>query len=109
QVIEEGTGVPRILFRQGVPSFAAPTDEFEKLVLDGRLWHNGNPVLAWQAGHVAVVRDANDNKRPVKPNKKDDVRTIDGIVVGVMALGRKMTQPASSTGRYYEDHEVEIS
>lgn len=92
QYLEEGTGVPRILFRQTIENFAPATDEFEKLVLEGRLHHNGNAVLTWQAGHVAVKADDIDNKRPVKPDRKDSIRTIDGIVAGVMTVGRAMRE-----------------
>lgn len=92
--IEPGTGVPRVLFKQTIASFAGPTEEFEKLVIDGKLHHNGNPVLDWQAGHVRVIHDSNDNRRPVKPSwpkRTDaDVRTIDGVIASVMGLARAL-------------------
>lgn len=87
--IEEGTGVPRFLFAQTMPNFAGPTSEFERLVINGELHHNDNPILTWQAGHVTVKTDANNNKRPVK-QKHGDNRTIDGIVAAIMGLSRAM-------------------
>jgi phage terminase large subunit-like protein len=74
-------------FAQTVNNFAGPTAEFERLVLGGKLRHNGHPILTAQAGHTCVWSDANSNKRPVKP-KKGDRRKIDGIVAGIMALAR---------------------
>jgi phage terminase large subunit-like protein len=78
-------GVP-FEFKQNVMSFANPTAAFERLVIDGRLRHNGNPVLTWQAGNVRVKTDVNENMRPVK-QKHGDIKTIDGMVAGIMAVG----------------------
>lgn len=74
-----------VKFPQTVMQFAAPTAEYERLVVDNKLLHNGNDVLTWQAGHCMVKSDLNANIRPVKP-KPGDIRTIDGMVAGIMAL-----------------------
>jgi phage terminase large subunit-like protein len=71
-------------FKQTIMEFAGPTAWYEKNVIDGKLLHNGSPLLSWQAGHVNVKCDVNQNKRPVKPPHGDH-RTIDGIVAGIMA------------------------
>ena len=92
QVTQEITsehGVPRCLFAQTITNFAEPTAEFERLVIGGTLHHPGHPILDWQAGHVQVKTDANNNKRPVKPPQGDH-RKIDGIVAAIMGLGRAM-------------------
>jgi len=83
-VIEEGTGVPRVEFRQTIVNFAEPTAEFERRVIAGKIRHN-NPILTWQAGHVQVKPDPNGNIRPVKP-KSGGRQTIDGIVAAIMAF-----------------------
>ncbi len=83
--IEEGTGVEREAFPQTIMAYTAPCKDFERLILDGKLHHNGHPVMDWQVGHVQVRCDANDNIRPVKP-KRGDVKKIDGVVSAVMAL-----------------------
>jgi phage terminase large subunit-like protein len=85
ETLEEGTGVPRFEFRQTMENYAGPTDELEKMVLDGTLWHPGNPVLDWQAGHVQVYTNANGNKRPVK-QKHGDIKSIDGVVAAIMSI-----------------------
>jgi len=78
-------------FGQGFASMTSPTKELEKLVLSGRLHHDGNPVLRWMAGNTMVERDAADN---LKPSKKKSTEKIDGIVALCMALGRAMvTEP----------------
>jgi phage terminase large subunit-like protein len=75
-----------VAFPQTIMHFAGPTAQFERLVLAGKLWHDGNPITRWQAGHCQVRHDANDNIRPVKP-EHGDLKKIDGIVAGIMALG----------------------
>jgi phage terminase large subunit-like protein len=82
-------------FRQGIKTFAAPTAAFERLVVTGKLQHDGNPITAWQAGHVEVLTDPSGNIRPVKPEKQDH-RKVDGIVSAVMALDATTRMEGSS-------------
>lgn len=89
QTLQEEHGIVRVEFRQGMRSYAEPTAEYERLVGRGEMHHNGHPILSWQAGHCMVKSDENNNIRPVK-RQHGDYRTIDGIVTGVMALGRAM-------------------
>jgi len=101
--IEAELGIERVEFSQSMMNLAGPTDTFEALVLDGRLHHNGHPVLGWQAGHVNVKSDNNANKRPIKP-KKNDHRKIDGIIATIMGLA---LAEAGDEGRsVYEDRGV---
>jgi phage terminase large subunit-like protein len=72
-------------FRQTVGKFAYPAALFERLILSGKLHHNGHPITAWQAGHVQCKTDASGNMRPVKPDKLNR-KKIDGVVATIMAL-----------------------
>lgn len=83
---EDGMDVrDQIKFPQTILEFAGPTAAMERHVIAGKLHNDGNPLLAWQAGHTNVVCDRNQNKRPVK-QKHGDIRTIDGPVAAIMAL-----------------------
>lgn len=93
QEIEEEHGIKRFAFGQTIGNFAPATKEFERLLLSGRLQHDGHPVLSWQAGHVQVKSDPNGNKRPVKP-EGNDKRKIDGIVAALMSLARAILSEA---------------
>lgn len=53
---------------------------------DGRVFC----TAGWMASNVAVETDAAGN---IKPSKKKSTERIDGIVAGVMALGRSLLQP----------------
>ena len=93
QLSDDGFEV--ILFGQGMASMTAPTKEFEALVLAGKLRHGGHPVLRWMAGNVSVEQDAAGN---LKPNKAKSGEKIDGIVAGIMALGRAMLREPDPIG-----------
>lgn len=97
QDLETDTGVSRVEFGQTLKNFCEPCDEYERLLLLGRMRHNGNELLGWQTSHVRVRCDVNNNKRPVKPHKgkAEDYKTIDGVVADLMALGRWIQEPES--------------
>jgi len=86
----QGDGFTVVTFGQGFKDMTAPTKEWEKLVLCGKLRHGNHPVLRWMASNVAVETDAAGN---LKPSKKKSFERIDGIVAGVMALGRALVKP----------------
>jgi phage terminase large subunit-like protein len=93
--LADNHGIDCIEFPQTIMNLAGPTKEYERLLILNNLHHNGNPVLAWQAGHVQVKPDNNANIRPIKP-PNEDYRKIDGIVAGVMALDLAMRENGSA-------------
>lgn len=95
KVIEEGTGVARFAFAQDDKNFANPTLDFERLVIEGKLRHNDHPVLTWQIGHANAHIGWNKVKRVFKPTR-GDVRTVDGVLAAIMALGRAMMGDSDS-------------
>ena len=56
-----------------------------KLLFSQKISHNKHPVLRWMAGNVAALTDPAGN---IKPDKAKSTERIDGIVSGIMALGR---------------------
>ncbi len=102
QLTDDGfTVVP---FGQGFKSMSGPTRELEKLVLERKLHHGGNPVLRWMASNVAVKQDPAGN---LKPDKQRSVERIDGIVALVMGLARAIVQPEEPRS-VYEDRGILI-
>lgn len=81
----EAEGLDVYAHGQGYASMSFPAKELEKVLLGGKLYHGGNPVLTWMASNVATEEDAAGN---IKPSKKRSGEKIDGIVALVMALGR---------------------
>jgi phage terminase large subunit-like protein len=90
---EEGEGLPMVEFRQTVQNMSEPMKELEAAVLDGRLVHDGNPVLTWMMANVIAKRDAKDN---IFPCKEKEVNKIDGAVALIIALARAMAADNSA-------------
>ncbi len=86
-------GIPMVEMRPTVLNFSEPMKQLEALVLQKRLIHNGDPVLAWMISNVVCHRDAKDN---IYPRKEREENKIDGVVALIMALGRAMVGTESS-------------
>lgn len=85
KLIERGFIVRYV--RQGYGSLSGPSKDLERLILAGRISHDGNPVDRWCVGNVAIETDPAGN---IKPSKKKSTERIDGVVSMVMALGFAM-------------------
>lgn len=72
---------------QRVQHLSEPMKMIDALVHAGRLWHDGNPVLAWGIGNVVAKADANDN---LFPRKESDERKIDPAVGLIIAMSRAL-------------------
>ena len=81
-------GLPMIEVRPTVLNFSEPMKTLEALVLQGKLIHDGDPVLGWMASNVVAHLDAKDN---IYPRKERPENKIDGIVALIMALSRAIT------------------
>ena len=78
-------GVPMVEMRPTVLNFSEPMKELEAMILDGRLRHDGNPVMTWMISNVVSHMDNKDN---IYPRKELPENKIDGPVALIMGLGR---------------------
>ncbi len=95
-------GWDAVEFGQSLSVYAGPTENYETLLVEGRLKHNNHKVLSWQAGHVEVKVNERGDRMPTKA-KRNDIKKIDGIVAGVMALNGAYHAPPDQAGACYED------
>ena len=95
----EGEGFTIVPFGQGFSSMSAPTKEFYRLLMEGRIIHGGNPVLRWMAGNVVIDTDPAGNIKVTKAKSKEK---IDGIVAAIMVLDRCIRQEGQSGSVYDE-------
>lgn len=93
--------LPLVEVAQNTGGMYPGSKKLEELVYAKRLRHNGNPVLRWAAGNVALLFDSNDNFRPDKKKSKKNGR-IDPIVAAVMALSRAVVFVDDSIDTDYE-------
>ena len=87
QQIREQVAFPCIEINQAPVFISEPMKEFEALYLSGQLRHDGDPLLAWQAGNV-VLRST--KTKAYYPGKERADNKIDGIVAAIMALSRAL-------------------
>lgn len=80
-------GAPLVEMAQGAKTFNAPMVALERAVRGRKLSHAGDPVLTWMASNVVARRDVNEN---MAPDKRNSMEKIDGIVAGLMAMGRAL-------------------
>jgi phage terminase large subunit-like protein len=69
----------------------------EKLVLQGKFHHNGDPVLTWMISNVVAHMDNKDN---IYPRKEKPENKIDGVITALMCLGRDISQPIDDASGY---------
>ena len=84
----EGDGVMCDPFGQGYASMSFPSKAWEKLALEGKLYHGGDEVLRWMMSNVVIKPDPSGN---IKVDKAKSGDKIDGVVAGIMAVGEMLT------------------
>ena len=70
-----------------------PMKQIEALLLDGKYFHDGNPVMTWMVGNVAAKIDIRGNIFPNKERPNDHRCKIDGVAASIMSMGRWMAAP----------------
>lgn len=93
-----------IQFGQGYVSMNPPMRELERLILEHKLAHGGNPVLTWMANNLVVRTDPAGN---IKPDKDKSIEKIDGMVALVMGLDRALRHQERRRS-VYEERGLEV-
>lgn len=86
KLIEEG--LPLVEIAQRAMFFTPALIQVENLVLEGKLQHDGNPVMAWMVSNL-VVKQSKFNEL-MQPTKERPENKIDGVISMLMALGRAL-------------------
>lgn len=93
----EDNGLTMVPFGQGFASMSAPTKEFYRLLMEGKIIHGSHPVMRWMAGNVVVDTDPAGNIKVTKAKSKEK---IDGIVAAIMALDRAVRHESEGRSVY---------
>lgn len=80
-------GLPMNKVQQSVLMLNEPMKELANRIRDGRIKHDGDPVLSWMVGNVMAKIDVNEN---VFPRKARPDNKIDGAVALIMATREQM-------------------
>lgn len=91
KLIEEG--LPLVEITQRALFFTPPLIQVENLVLERKLRHDGNPVMAWMVSNLVVkVSKFNELRQPTKERPENK---IDGPIAMLMALGRALNNDST--------------
>jgi phage terminase large subunit-like protein len=96
-LIDEGYDVA--WFSQSITNFSHPTKTFEKLVYEGKIKHDGSPLMEWMLSKVVMQIDHNENTKISKKDSSASSGRVDGIVALVMALGGSLS-PKEEVNKY---------
>jgi phage terminase large subunit-like protein len=92
-------GYTTIEVRQTMPNLNEPTKLFRDSVADGKLVHDGSPLLTWSVGNAQEIVDTKENIMISKKNAGDTKR-VDPLAALLDALFR--IQPLREMTRYQE-------
>lgn len=87
-------------FSQAISNISFPTKQFEKLVYEGKILHDGNPILIWMLSGCVIYRDANENIKVHKGQSHRGNKRVDGIVASIMALGGSLSVEENRESKY---------
>jgi phage terminase large subunit-like protein len=91
-------GITAARMAQTYLMFNEPIHDFIEALRDGRVTHNGNPLLRWCAGNAVIIRDRQDRWMF---DKRDSNEKIDPIVAVVMAFRMCCLAPERAQGNLY--------
>lgn len=91
-------GIKALSFRQNFLMYNEPLHNFLTLLERGKIRHNGNELLTWCAGNLAIKRDSADRWMPCKKSSKDK---IDPLVSCLMAFRLAMLSPPKPKGNLF--------
>lgn len=96
-------------YSQGIMSMSYPTKTFEKLVYEGKLKHDGHPILSWMLSGVVIYEDSNENIKVHKgQSNRAGKKRVDGIVATIMAIGASISLQDNSGSSHYNNDNNEI-
>jgi len=96
-------------FSQAIGVINHPTKQFEILVYDGKIKHNGHPVFSWMLSGCVLYEDANGNIKVHKGRSHEGNKRVDGVIAGIIALGESLTPEDVSEQSQYNDPDKEIT
>lgn len=92
-----------IPIRQGFLTLSSATKYLLDLIKDGKIVHDGNPVMNWMISNMTILTDPSGN---IKPNKSNPNAKIDGVAALINTLAYYITKKEEVTANPYEDHDI---
>ena len=77
--------------------FNEPIGELRQAIIEGRVRHDGNPLLRWAVGNAVLVTDRQDRVMYAKDQCQEK---IDPAVAATMSFARCIAMPSRSSGYF---------
>jgi phage terminase large subunit-like protein len=92
----EKDGLPAKIEPKNAATFTQPARELETRIKHGRLRHDGNPCLKWNASNVVVSRRIDDSILPKKesPESPNKIDGIDALLEALIPMLKAPQKPA---------------
>jgi phage terminase large subunit-like protein len=94
-------GFPMVEMRPTVLNFSEPMKHLDALVREGKITHDGCPILTWMISNVEAHLDLKDNIFPRKAASRAENK-IDGVIALIMNVGRYMANETLLADPYRE-------
>ena len=78
-LIDDGFRVVEV--RMGYRTLSEPTKDLEGIILNHKIIHYSDPLLAWAVGNVVVQSDENMNIRPVKSKSSNKIDPAMALII----------------------------
>lgn len=106
QINATASGLKMEPFAQSLSSFNRPTKEFERLVLQGKIRIDNNPITRWCFANAVLKTDYSENVKPIKRGgiNTENANKIDGTITHIEALGTYLESPTAK----YEKSDVTV-
>lgn len=85
----DGEGYQTVEIRQGATTLSEATKKLRDLTLQGKIVHDGSPILAWCLGNAVEV-DCGGELIKLSKKYKDDTQRIDLVAAIINALSRAL-------------------
>jgi phage terminase large subunit-like protein len=79
---------------QHINNLSPAVKELERMILDKKIVHDGNPIMSWMVGNVVPYDGRNGNRSLSKKYSKEK---IDGFAALVTALARAIVSEQSES------------
>lgn len=93
--------IEMVEFRMNTANLSEPTKNLDALIRQGKVRHNGSPLLRWCLSNVVCKPDAAENVFPKKSNER---LKIDPIISIIMCIANWMNE--KDEGSAYEVHGI---
>jgi phage terminase large subunit-like protein len=86
--------IEMVEYRMNTANLSEATKNFDALIRQGKIVHNGSPLIRWCLGNVVAKEDAAGNVFPKKSHEKLKIDPIISFIMAIAAWTQEDTSPS---------------